>query len=153
MMITIIWGVNRPYIIDDLPEGEHYNSVYFIEHILKPLTGIIDVIWPRRINRKIWLHLDNCQVHNSQLTQNAIKDSEFKRAPHPAYSPDLAPSDFFLFGFIKEQLRGQSFKTEDLYKATYSNMRCISSEKIKEVLYHWKYRCEWVYSNEGEYFH
>jgi hypothetical protein len=24
-----------------------------------------------------------------------------KQAPHPVYSPDLAPSDFFLFGYVK----------------------------------------------------
>lgn len=33
MMITFIWT----YILDELPEGEHLNSKYFIEHNLKPL--------------------------------------------------------------------------------------------------------------------
>ena len=43
--------------------------------------------------------------------------SVFQRAPHPPYSPDLAPSDFFLFGYVKEKLGGQSFKTrEELYE-------------------------------------
>ena len=28
---------------------------------------------------------------------------------HPAYSPDLAPSDFFLFQKIKEILKGRHF--------------------------------------------
>jgi hypothetical protein len=28
---------------------------------------------------------------------------------HPAYSPDLAPSDFFLFPKIKEILKGRHF--------------------------------------------
>jgi hypothetical protein len=28
---------------------------------------------------------------------------------HPAYSPDLAPSDFFLFLKIKEILKGRHF--------------------------------------------
>jgi hypothetical protein len=29
-----------------------------------------------------------------------------KRAPHPPSSPDLAPSDFYLFGHVKPLLRG-----------------------------------------------
>jgi hypothetical protein len=29
-----------------------------------------------------------------------------KQAPHPLYLPDLAPSDFFLFGDVKEMLMG-----------------------------------------------
>jgi hypothetical protein len=29
-----------------------------------------------------------------------------KTAPHPLYSPDLAPSDLFLFGYVKRKLMG-----------------------------------------------
>jgi hypothetical protein len=25
---------------------------------------------------------------------------------HPAYSPDAAPSDFFLFGYLKDEMAG-----------------------------------------------
>ncbi|KAG8330454.1 hypothetical protein J6590_063704 [Homalodisca vitripennis] len=30
--------------------------------------------------------------------------------PHPPYSPDLSPSDFHLFGLLKEALRGNAFR-------------------------------------------
>jgi len=36
--------------------------------------------------------------------------------PHPPSSPDLAPSDFHLFGPIKEFLGGQNFSTDDEMK-------------------------------------
>jgi hypothetical protein len=32
---------------------------------------------------------------------------------HPALSPDLAPSGFYLFGKLKVVLKGSSFKDED----------------------------------------
>jgi hypothetical protein len=32
-------------------------------------------------------------------------------AAHPHYSPDLTPSDFYLFGDVKGLLRGESFGT------------------------------------------
>ncbi|GFO03922.1 histone-lysine N-methyltransferase SETMAR [Plakobranchus ocellatus] len=32
---------------------------------------------------------------------------------HPAHSPDLAPSDFYLFGPLKRHLGGMAFETED----------------------------------------
>ena len=32
---------------------------------------------------------------------------------HPPYSPDLAPSDFHLFGPVKEHMRGQKFADEN----------------------------------------
>ena len=32
--------------------------------------------------------------------------------PHPPYSPDLAPSDFHLFGPLNDALRGTSFEDD-----------------------------------------
>ncbi|UYV75663.1 hypothetical protein LAZ67_13000946 [Cordylochernes scorpioides] len=31
---------------------------------------------------------------------------------HPPYSPDLAPSEYYLFGHLKRFLRGMTFKTD-----------------------------------------
>jgi hypothetical protein len=36
-----------------------------------------------------------------------------KSAPRPPYSPDLAPSDFYLFGYVKRCLTGLSFEDTD----------------------------------------
>jgi histone-lysine N-methyltransferase SETMAR len=36
---------------------------------------------------------------------------------HPAYSPDLAPSDFHLFPKLKEFLGGRGFKSDEEVKA------------------------------------
>jgi hypothetical protein len=36
-----------------------------------------------------------------------------KSAPHPPYSSDLAPSDFYLFGYVKRCLAGLSFEDAD----------------------------------------
>jgi hypothetical protein len=33
--------------------------------------------------------------------------------PHPPYSPDLAPSDYHLFGPMKRVLRGKRFRNND----------------------------------------
>jgi len=36
---------------------------------------------------------------------------KFTVVPHPPYSPDLAPSDFWLFPKLKETLKGQHFSS------------------------------------------
>jgi hypothetical protein len=36
-----------------------------------------------------------------------------KLAPHPLYSSDFAPSDFYLFGYVKRCLAGLSFEDAD----------------------------------------
>ena len=153
MMLTIIWGVYGTYIIDELPEGEHFNSQYFVEHILLPLEAQKQIIWPGRGNHKILLHLDNCRVHNSQYTQSVMDQTIFKRAPHPPYSPDIAPSDFFLFGYIKEKLKGHLHNNkEELYDDILTIIEGISLETKIAVFDEWAYRCNWVSSHEGLYF-
>jgi hypothetical protein len=40
-----------------------------------------------------------------------------KSAPHPPYFPDLAPSDFYLFGYVKMCLAGLLFEDVDQFLA------------------------------------
>ena len=52
---------------------------------------------------------------------------------HPAYSPDLVPSDFFLFPKIKEILKGRHFDDiDDIRNNTTTALKVIpqSSSKI-----------------------
>ena len=37
---------------------------------------------------------------------DAVERNGYELIPHPAYSPDLAPSDFFLFPNLKKDIRG-----------------------------------------------
>ena len=52
---------------------------------------------------------DNTPVHKSNVALEAIRKSGFTELEHPPYSPDLAPSDFFLFPKLKKELRGRRF--------------------------------------------
>jgi hypothetical protein len=50
------------------------------------------------------IELDKARVHNSRSSQKYIQAFKAERLPHPTYSPDTAPSDFFRFGAIKKRL-------------------------------------------------
>ena len=152
-MVTIIWGVFGFFIVDILPHGVSYDSTYFIEHILYPLYTIKTQIWSETYRRKLWLHLDNSMVHNSQLCQTKYNEYGFKRTPHPPYSPDLAPSDFYLFGAVKNKLKGSKFTSSDeLKEALIEILNAISQTERKRVFEHWIERCKVVNIQKGEYF-
>jgi hypothetical protein len=51
--------------------------------------------------------------------------------PHPAYSPDLAPSDFFLFGYLKSKLQGIVVRSRPEF---FSAIGEIFDEILKETL-------------------
>ena len=153
VMLTVIWGVNGIYILDFKPEEAKYNSTYFIDNILIPLSEMKSKILLNYKANKIWLHLDNCKVHNAKITFAKYEVLGFKRTPHPPYSPDIAPSDFFLFGYVKEKLKGHVFNDiNDLKEKIVEIIMSISAEKRKEVFENWIKRCERVIELEGSYF-
>jgi len=72
---------------------------------------------------------------------------------HPAYSPDLAPSDFFLFPKIKEILKGSHF--DDIHgirSNTTAALKAIPQNQFQNCFEGWtkhRHRCI-VF--QGEYF-
>ncbi|GBP13222.1 Mariner Mos1 transposase [Eumeta japonica] len=40
---------------------------------------------------------DNASVHTARVSRQALKDTGFSEIDQAPYSPDLAPSDYFLF--------------------------------------------------------
>jgi hypothetical protein len=59
------------------------------------------------------LQHDNARPHTSLKTVEHIVNLGWTVLLHPPYSPDLAPSDFRLFGPMKDGLRGQHFPNYD----------------------------------------
>ena len=52
----------------------------------------------------------------SAKSQAAIQQCGFQQLYHPPYSPDLAPSDYFLFQVMKKFLRGKRFSSDEEVK-------------------------------------
>ncbi|GFN74199.1 von Willebrand factor d and egf domain-containing protein-like [Plakobranchus ocellatus] len=65
------------------------------------------------LRRGVVLQHDNATPHSANLTQQWLQRYGWEILPHPAHSPDLAPSDFHLFGPLKRHLGGMAFETED----------------------------------------
>jgi hypothetical protein len=61
-----------------------------------------------------------------------------KSAPHPPYSPNLSPSDFYLFGYIKRCLAGLSFEdTDQLLAAVEGVLEGIEKVTLQAVFLEW----------------
>jgi len=50
------------------------------------------------------------------ITQQAVRDCGFVQLDHPAYCPDLSPSDYFLFRNLKSHLRGVHYPDDEALK-------------------------------------
>ncbi|VVC40054.1 Hypothetical protein CINCED_3A010488 [Cinara cedri] len=63
--------------------------------------------------KKVLFYQDNAPCHKSMKTMEKLHELGFELLPHPPYSPDLAPSDFFLFSDLKRTLTGKKFSTNE----------------------------------------
>jgi histone-lysine N-methyltransferase SETMAR len=57
--------------------------------------------------------MDNAKPHQSKKSLERADEMGFVLVPHPPYSPDIVPSDFFLFGYLKEGLAGTSLLDQE----------------------------------------
>jgi len=62
---------------------------------------------------KIKKRVHNARPHTAAHTVDTLRALKFEVLKHSPYSPDLASSDFHLFGPMKEHLWGQKFADDN----------------------------------------
>ena len=85
-----------------LEQGRTINGAYYAAE-LRRLRHEISRKRRGKLNRSVLLLQDNAPAHTSQVAMIAATECGFEVLPHPPYSPDMAPSDFYLFPKIEIQ--------------------------------------------------
>ena len=77
-----------------VPAGQTVNQVYYLE-VLKSLRVKVRRKRPELFASNSWiLHHDNAPAHTALSVREFLATKQITVLEHPAYSPDLAPSDF-----------------------------------------------------------
>ena len=63
--------------------------------------------------KKVLFHQDNAPCHKSMKTMVKLNELSFKFLPHPPYSLDLVPGDYWLFADLKKILQGKRFGSNE----------------------------------------
>jgi hypothetical protein len=56
---------------------------------------------------------DNAHLHTAAGTLTLLERFNWELSDHPYYSPDVAPSDYHLFPYLKNWLRSQCFSSNE----------------------------------------
>jgi transposase len=98
------------------------------------------------------VHAHSARPHVAKRVKQYLEDNNLKSAPYPPYSPDLAPSDFFLFGHMKRLLQGTEFHTaEELLDGVVRILADIPLETLMATFHEWLQRLQAYIDNDGEY--
>jgi hypothetical protein len=82
----------------------------------------------------------------------AFIENQLLHIPHPPYSPDFAPSDFWLFGRIKTGFTGRSFgEPEELSEGVREFLEGTPAAELTVVFEGWIDRVRRVIAHNKQY--
>jgi len=88
---------------------------------------------------------------NSEYFKGLLE--RLRMCPHPPYSPDLAPCDFWLFLKVKMTMKGKHFESiQDIEAATTAQLKTLTKEDFQNCFRKWQERWDKCVRSGGEYF-
>jgi histone-lysine N-methyltransferase SETMAR len=131
LMLTLFWDYKGPILEHYMPRGLTINSDSYCDLLQNHLKPAIRSKHRSLLSSGVLLQHDNVCPYTAHATTKKITDLHLECIPHPAYSLDLALSDYHVFGPLKETLGGKKFSTDN---------------EIKEVVH------RWLHSQSEEFF-
>jgi hypothetical protein len=138
VMLTIAWNPTGFDLIDFLSRRAKFNGTHDVTNLLSPLA-----IWREAqiemTDRKLIVHSDNSGAHTARRALDFLEQNGMERAPHPPYSPDLAPCDFSLFGSVKNLRADREIAdVVKLHEAVIAIFDSIGNVTLGEVFLTWQ---------------
>ena len=93
-----------------LPPNTIINTAYHCTQLDRLHTQL--VIQHPYLDKVRFLH-DNARPHVAKATRNKLIELGWEVLPHPAYSPDLTPTDYHLFRALQHHLDGKSYENQE----------------------------------------
>jgi len=134
------WVVNKVRELDIrgivryefVPTGQTVNQLYYLE-VLKKLREKVRRKRPKLFTSNSWiLQHDNAPAHTALSVREILATKQITVLERPAFSPNLAPIDFFLFPKIKEILKGRHFDDiDDIRSNTTPALKAIPQNHLQ----------------------
>jgi len=137
-----------------VPTGQTVNQAFYLE-VLKRLRNSVRRKRPETWQSgDWWFHHDNAPAHSAISVTTFMARNGLAALPHPPYSPDVAPSDFFfLFPRMKRNLKGKHFAdVEEVKRKTTEALANIKEDEFKNCFEQWQKRMDKCIAANREYF-
>ena len=118
VMATVFWDAQGVIMLDFLAKKSTITDAYYA-NLLDLLRIVIREKRGGKLSKGILLQQDNARVYTCKIVMDAVERNGYKLIPHPAYSPDLAPSDYFLFPNLKKDIHGRHFWSNEEVMAAF----------------------------------
>ena len=150
-MVCIFFRTSGVELITYWNKGKTVDHKTYLDDCLKPLVSTIKQ--QRKIcgTKNLKFHHDNARPHVHQAVLTYLNEQDITIMDHPPYSPDLAPSDFWLFDYIKQRLDDHK-KAESVVRQITAIVRSMPKEEYLKTFEKWIERMELCIKYKGDYF-
>ncbi|PNF22853.1 hypothetical protein B7P43_G16600 [Cryptotermes secundus] len=108
MMLAMFWDSDGVILTHCVPKGTTLTGASYQDVLKNKLHPALREKRPEKAARVLF-HQDNAPAHRAYAMQQFLREHNLEVVSHAPYSPDLAPSDFWLFPTMKDTLRGRTF--------------------------------------------
>ncbi|UYV65008.1 hypothetical protein LAZ67_3002803 [Cordylochernes scorpioides] len=149
---AILLGISIFTSVQNISKYKTGLSVYI--GIMRCLREAVRLKRPERWQNNDWiLHVGNARPHTAHVVLQFLAKHSTIQIPHPPYSPDLAPNDFFLYPKLKMNLKGRKFDNVDMIQAeSKATLRNLSKSDFISCFDNWKKRWNGCIEAGGAYF-
>ena len=98
-----------------LSKGSTVTGAYYVNEIYWATWSTAEQATKKAETRSAYLLHDNAlqlTAHTAGVATSVAAECGYE-LPQPAYSPDLSPSDFYLFPLLKEHIRGRQYASDN----------------------------------------
>ena len=150
--MVVFFDLNGIVRAEFVPRNTTVNSEYY-KGLLERLRNDVRRKRPEKWANGFILHHDNAPCHTSLLVRQFLSNKLITVCPHPPYSPDLAPCDFWLFPKVKITMKGKRFESiQDIEAATTAQLKTLTKKDFQNCFRKWQERWDKCVRSEGEYF-
>ena len=152
-MFCIFFSFDGAVACKVVKKGKTVTSKYYLENVLPEVFDEFEKKREGQVVTNVMLHHDNASSHTANIVKEYLKQKHVTVLPHPPYSPDLAPCDFFLFPKLKKELAGRRFeRIENLARAVNSIINKIPNQEYEKCFNSWRNRLQHCIDVGGKYF-
>ena len=106
VIASVFWDAHGILFIEYLEKGKTINSDYHMAWLYR-LSAEIKKKRPHVQKKKVLFHQNIAPCHKSMKTMVKLNESSFQLLPHPPYSLEMAPRDYWLFSDLKKNAPGK----------------------------------------------
>jgi histone-lysine N-methyltransferase SETMAR len=110
VLAPLFWDKEGILPVDYLEKGATITEKYYVV-VLDKLKQQLVSERRGKLSKGILFLQDNVSPHKAAVTHQKFADLQFEALRHPAYSSDLARSDYYLFPNLRKRLRGRKFSS------------------------------------------